>query len=107
MPRQFVERAPLLAGDDLAAELAQGGRQCVGDVLRAAARDWPADGMGTEEEREPEAAAERRSERQERVRAHPGGEATCLGRAEGPRAERRRQERGDAEDGEAERVPGD
>ena len=61
-------------GADLAAQRAQVGRHRLGDRLRAAARDRPADGVAERQQHEREGRRGRTVERAHRVRAHPGEE---------------------------------
>src|SRR5256885_696906 len=57
--RQVIEGRDVATRLDLAAELDEVGGQGVGDPLRTARRDRPADGMRSAEQRQPERATER------------------------------------------------
>ena len=71
-PRTSAERADLAAGLDLAAQRAQERGHRIGDGLRAAGGDRPADAVAEHHQREPEARRGRGAERAHRVRGVAG-----------------------------------
>ena len=77
----------LPAGDDLAAERAEVGGQRIGDALRPAAGDRPADGVGAGQQREGEGAGDRLLEAQEGVGTHARQDSACAAGARKRRAE--------------------
>ncbi|CAN5509651.1 hypothetical protein BH24GEM3_BH24GEM3_01180 [soil metagenome] len=101
---QLVDVLYRSAGDDLASERAEVGGQRVGDALRAAAGDRPADGVSRDPECETECSRRRAGERHRGMRRHPGEESAgalalegalreTMGRAEPAQAEARHEER--------------
>ncbi len=61
--------------EDLAAELAQAGDECICDRLRAAARERPAHRVAEREQQEAEAGGRSLLEREQRMRGVPREEA--------------------------------
>ena len=70
--RKLLERADRHAGLDLAAVLAEDRCQRIGDALRAAARDRPADGVPADQQGQPQASGQDPIQRLKGVRAGAG-----------------------------------
>ena len=93
-----------MVGDDLAAQRAEVGRQRIGDSLRAAARDRPADRMRAGEEREGEGAGDRLLQAHEGVGGHPRQQRLGRRRAEASRQPGHRLQRAERVAPDRERV---
>ncbi len=103
--RQGVDRLDRRPGDDLATERAQAGRQGIGDPLRAATRERPADRVAHGTKDEPEGRARRLFQGQERMSGEPGEQCARVLAAEHHRSqEARRPDRAQTEAEERERM---
>jgi hypothetical protein len=104
---QLVERLDAAPGLHRPAGAAQLGGEGLGQALRSATGDRPADRMGTHAEDEPEGGGRGRAERQEGVRAAAGEQGTRPLALEARAGKRpRRADPAEAEAGHGERVAG-
>ncbi len=77
--RQLVDRLDPPIGDDLAAEGTEVGSQAVGDPLRTAADDRPADGVAGDAEHQPDRGRRPRFQWEDRVGGQAGEQGAGLG----------------------------
>ena len=102
--QELVKRLDMDASFDLAAVLAQDGRQRVRDRLRAAARDRPAEAVAGADERHANRRAHRIGQRAERVRRDAAEKRTRLRRLPRAREDGGGHRRCGAEAGQLQRV---